>query len=323
MNKIILLIITLWVISVDAKKPQELEFASLETDYNNLIHDEKFKPFAKEQKQLAKLSVEALINKKVKRKNKQQALYLAKNNIAYARLVAEYQWTENEIDSERDKSQDLELQISRTEAKISRHEAEMSRMMLIAQQEEAQRAQKRANQAELVAQNSIEQAELSKQETQAAKRYAQAQAEEASLAKQEAELATQEAQSLRRKLNSIASEQTDKGLMMTLGDFMFDSGKASIKKAAADNFAKVVEFIDTYPDNQVSIEGHTDSSGSNQLNLKLSQKRADAVKNLLVQYGIDANRIETIGRGEELPVADNTTSAGKAKNRRVEIIILQ
>jgi outer membrane protein OmpA-like peptidoglycan-associated protein len=73
----------------------------------------------------------------------------------------------------------------------------------------------------------------------------------------------------------------------------------------------------------VRIEGHTDSSGSNQLNLKLSQLRADSVKALLIQNGILANQIESIGMGEDFPIADNTTNEGKAKNRRVEIIILQ
>ena len=111
--------------------------------------------------------------------------------------------------------------------------------------------------------------------------------------------------------------------MMTLGDFVFDSGKATIKSQAVENFSKVIEFINTYPDKKVRIEGHTDSTGSNKLNLKLSQYRADAVKALLVKNGIVASHIEAVGMGEDFPIAENTTKAGKAKNRRVEIIILQ
>ena len=110
---------------------------------------------------------------------------------------------------------------------------------------------------------------------------------------------------------------------MTLGDFVFDSGRSSIKKEASKNFTKVVSFINTYPKKKVRIEGHTDSSGSKALNLKLSQKRADAVKALLVKNGIKANRIEAVGLGEDFPVAENKTKVGKAKNRRVDIIILQ
>lgn len=306
----------------DAKKPQ-LDYVSLEKDYNNLIHDQKFIAFAKPEKQIAKRNVEALINNQVKRKNREQALYIAKHHIANARLMAEYQWIEAEIVKEQKIAHDYEVSISKAEAEIARHDAELARLMLIAQQEEAQRAIKRADQAELVAQNSIEQANLSKQETEAAKRYAQAQAEEAELAKQEAELAIEEAKSLRRKLNSIATEETDKGLMMTLGDFVFDSGRSTIKTGAVENFSKVVKFINTYPDKKVQIEGHTDSSGSNELNLKLSQKRADAVKVLLVKNGIQAELIEALGMGEEFPIADNASSVGKSKNRRVEIIILK
>ena len=304
-------------------KKKQLDYAGLETDYNNLISNKKYKQFAKPEKQIAKKSVELLINRKIKRKNREQALYQAKHNIAFARLVAEEQWIIHEINQEKSKAQQLEVAISKTQAELARHDAELARMMLIAQQEEAQRAYERANQAELSAQNSQNEAQLSKQETQAAKAYARAQAEEAELAKQETELALEEAQSLRKKLNSIATEKTDKGLMMTLGDFVFDSGKSSIKQDAIDNFSKVVEFINTYPNKKVRIEGHTDSSGSNELNLQLSQQRADAVKSLLIKNGIAANMINAVGMGEELPVAENTSKAGKAKNRRVEIIILQ
>lgn len=319
----LIIIFTLLISTHALAKRKQLDYAGLETDYNNLIFNKKYKAFAKAEKQIAKKSVEALINNKVKRKYKEQALYQAKHNIAYARLVAEEQWIINEIDKENNKAQKLEVAISKIQAELARHDAELARMMLIAQQEEAQRAYERATQAELLAKNSQDAAELSKQETQAAKAYAQAQAQEAELAKQEAELALEEAQSLRRKLNSIATEKTDKGLMMTLGDFVFASGKSTIKQEAIDNFSKVVAFINTYPNNKVRIEGHTDSSGSNELNLQLSQQRADAVKLLLVKNGIAAKMINAVGMGEELPVAENTTKAGKAKNRRVEIIILQ
>ncbi len=324
MKKIMLLVISLALFNhASAKRNKELDYASLEKDYNNLIHNPKYLKLATEEKRTAKLSVEALINNKVKRKEKEKAIYLAKHNIAFARLAAEEQWIKREISTEEAKAHEYEVAISKTEAEIARHEAEVSRMMLIAQQEEAQRAMQRADEAELVAQNSLSQVELAKQESEAAKRLAKAREEEAELAKQEAELALLEAQTLRKKLNSIATKKTDKGLMMTLGDFVFDSGRSSIKKEASKNFSKVVDFINTYPKKKVRIEGHTDSSGSKSLNLKLSQKRADAVKALLVQNGIDAKRIETVGLGEDFPVAKNSTKAGKAKNRRVEIIILK
>jgi outer membrane protein OmpA-like peptidoglycan-associated protein len=322
--KYFLLIVCLMFSSFSqAKRSKDVEFASLEKDYNNLVMNLKYKPYAKSAKQIAKLSVEALINRQVKKRDKDLAVYVARYNIAYARLVAEAEWTENEITLEKNKALTLQVAISKAEAQIARQDAEIARMMLIAQQEEAQRSKERADLAEIVAQNSLEQAAMSKKETEAANRYAQAQEEEADLAKQEAELAIEEIESLRRKLNSIATERTEKGLMMTLGDFVFDSGRSTIKQEAVDNFSKVVNFINTYPNNKVQIEGHTDSTGSNKLNLKLSQLRADAVKNLLIKNGIQAELISATGMGEELPIADNSSEAGKAKNRRVEIIILQ
>ncbi|MFK8013038.1 MAG: OmpA family protein [Marinicellaceae bacterium] len=320
---IVTIIILLYSVNIEARKSKNVEYASLEKDYNNLIQNEKYKAYAKKEKLIAKKSVSDLLNGKVKRKKREISLYLAKHNIAFARLVAEYQWIETQINAQEDKAIALELEISKTQAEIARHDAEIARMMLVAQQEEAQRAYERANQAEIEAQNSKDQQALLKQETEAAKRYAQAQAEEADLAKLEAELAMEEADSLRRKLNSIATKQTDKGLVMTLGDFVFDSGKATIKQEAVENFSKVVEFINSYPNKKVKIEGHTDSSGSNQLNLKLSQLRADAVKGLLIQNGILAAQMESVGMGEDFPIAENSTNDGKAKNRRVEIIILQ
>jgi outer membrane protein OmpA-like peptidoglycan-associated protein len=323
--KYLLILISLIFVSspIDARNTKNVDYAGLEKDYNNLIENEKYKPYAKLEKKIAKESASLLLNGKVKRKKRELALYLSKHNIAYARLVAEYQWIEDQIKTEQEIAHNFEVAISKTQAEIARHDAEIARMMLIAQQEEAQRANERANQAELETQNSKEQQAILQQETQAAKRYAKAQAEEAELAKQEAELALEEADSLRKKLNSIVTQKTDKGLMMTLGDFVFDSSKATIKQDAVDNFTKVVQFINTYPDNNVRIEGHTDSSGSNQLNLRLSQQRADAVKALLIKNGIKSNQIESIGMGEDFPIAENSSSAGKAKNRRVEIIILQ
>jgi outer membrane protein OmpA-like peptidoglycan-associated protein len=269
----------------------------------------------------AKKGIESLINGKVRKKEQPQVVYVTRQKIAYARLVSEFEWLEKQIELEKQNTQQLLFSISKTETEIARHEAEVARMMLIAQQEESERSKARAHYAELVAEDRLTQVELSKQEANAAKRYAKAQAEQAALSRQEAELALEEAGSLREKLESLKSRKTETGEMMTLGDFVFDSGKASIKQQAIDNFSKVLDFVAQYPNNNIRIEGHTDSSGSKKLNLKLSQLRANAVKQLMVENGIEESRIESVGMGESKPIADNSTSKGKAKNRRVDIII--
>lgn len=100
----------------------------------------------------------------------------------------------------------------------------------------------------------------------------------------------------------------------------FDSGKSTIKKESMPVVEQIIEMMNQAPDIQISIEGHTDSDGSNDSNLKLSQARAKSVVDAIVKGGIDKSRLSSTGFGEEKPIADNSTDEGKAKNRRVELI---
>lgn len=100
----------------------------------------------------------------------------------------------------------------------------------------------------------------------------------------------------------------------------FDSGKSTIKNESMPVVDQIIEMLNQAPDIQISIEGHTDSDGKNESNLKLSEARAKAVVQAITKGGIDAARLSSAGFGEEKPIADNTTDEGKAKNRRVELI---
>ena len=100
----------------------------------------------------------------------------------------------------------------------------------------------------------------------------------------------------------------------------FDSGKSTIKKASMPVVEQIIEMMNQAPDIQISVEGHTDSDGSNEANLKLSQARAKSVVEAIVKGGIDKSRLSSAGFGEEKPIADNSTEEGKAKNRRVELV---
>ena len=110
--------------------------------------------------------------------------------------------------------------------------------------------------------------------------------------------------------------------MLTVGDVLFAAGKADVGPGAQRSIDKLAEFLKTYPKRSVLIEGHSDNVGNEEFNIKLSQQRADAVRDLLVARGIAPQRIRTKGYGPKFPVVENDTAAGRQQNRRVEVVVL-
>jgi outer membrane protein OmpA-like peptidoglycan-associated protein len=135
--------------------------------------------------------------------------------------------------------------------------------------------------------------------------------------------ASSEAQSveLQRQIDELQAKDTDRGLVLTLGDVLFESGKADLKSGATGNLNKLIAFLNNYPTRTVMIEGHTDSVGGEDYNQGLSRRRAESVQSYLVGQGIDAARLTASGQGESAPVADNESATGRQQNRRVEVII--
>jgi outer membrane protein OmpA-like peptidoglycan-associated protein len=151
--------------------------------------------------------------------------------------------------------------------------------------------------------------------------------QEAEMAKQraaEAELAAaakaEEAQSAQEALAELQAQQTERGMVLTLSDVLFDTAAATLKPGAALTIDRIARFLEGNPQTRLIIEGHTDSRGSEAYNEELSQRRAQAVGDALVERGIQTNRFEVLGRGEGFPVANNGTAAGRQQNRRVEIV---
>ncbi|OPY89294.1 MAG: Outer membrane porin F precursor [Syntrophus sp. PtaU1.Bin208] len=126
-------------------------------------------------------------------------------------------------------------------------------------------------------------------------------------------LATSEAASVSREGNLLA--------VTFKGDVTFDTNSAEVRPGLYSEINRVAGVLTQYPETLIQVEGHTDSVGSDDYNMDLSKRRANAVKNLLVQRGVSENRIEVIGYGKTMPVATNTTEAGRQMNRRVEIKI--
>jgi outer membrane protein OmpA-like peptidoglycan-associated protein len=129
------------------------------------------------------------------------------------------------------------------------------------------------------------------------------------------------------QLRSLVTEitnlrETSRGIVISLSDILFDVNKATLKAGAAQNIARISTVLRQYPDKNISVEGHTDSDGSDAYNQDLSDRRAAAVREALVAGGVNAGLITSRGFGESQPVATNATPVGKQQNRRVEIVVL-
>ncbi|WP_426149980.1 OmpA family protein [Pseudomonas sp. DC3000-4b1] len=135
-----------------------------------------------------------------------------------------------------------------------------------------------------------------------------------------AQLAARDAQ-IKKLQDSLNAKQTDRGTLVTFGDVLFDLNKAELKPSGMTNIIQLAQFLRDNPERQVIIEGYTDSTGSDAYNQSLSQARATSVMAALVRQGIDPKRIVAQGYGKQYPVADNSSSAGRAQNRRVEVTI--
>ena len=150
--------------------------------------------------------------------------------------------------------------------------------------------------------------------------------EDAAAAKEEAARAQAASQALRmqllKQLNDVLqTSDTPRGLVVNMADVLFESGKYNLSNDAQLKLAKLSGIIQAHPGLNLAIEGHTDTTGSADFNLKLSQQRADTVRQFLISQGLSADTITSKGLGQDNPIADNATVAGRKLNRRVEIIV--
>jgi len=159
---------------------------------------------------------------------------------------------------------------------------------------------------------------------------AQADAEQSRLAAQQAQLSTQQAETEKAAMRTRLSEQlntilqtrdTARGLIVSMSDVLFDTGKYSLKPGAREKLAKVAGILLAYPGLDVAVGGYTDNVGGDAMNQKLSENRADSVRDYLVQQGVAANSVTARGFGNSLAVATNDNAAGRQQNRRVELVV--
>lgn len=166
-------------------------------------------------------------------------------------------------------------------------------------------------------------------EAERAKILADIKAHEAALAKSQADAKAREAEKakaelaqLMKELSELQGQLTDRGIVLTIGDVLFATGKSNLNASAQISMDKIATFLQEKPNRNLLVEGHTDNVGSDEYNQGLSEQRAASVKSALVKRGIASERIVTVGYSKKYPLASNDTAAGKQHNRRVEVIIL-
>ncbi|HEY0263184.1 MAG TPA: OmpA family protein [Granulicella sp.] len=235
----------------------------------------------------------------------------------------------NAMAIDQNKKGDRKMEITMARQAVQR--AEDARIISIRKQaDERQRnaelAKQKAQSDAQVAQLQAERAQLESERARAAQAQADAQrarAEaEAAAAQKSAANANEVREKLRAQLNSVlATSESARGLIVNMSDVLFDTGKYTLKPDTKISLAKVSGILAAYPSLKLQVEGYTDSVGSDEYNQKLSENRADAVRDFLVSQGVTEANMTATGYGKTHPVADNATAQGRSQNRRVNLVV--
>jgi outer membrane protein OmpA-like peptidoglycan-associated protein len=282
---------------------QDAEFDQAQAAYATANNDPKVAQAAPEQLRQASIALEQ--SKKLRKDGAPQAdvdhyAYLSIQQVAIAQ-----QLTAADAD----------------QAYIKQAGEQRNRVLLQASQQQTQQAQTRANDADARAQQSQQQA----QDANAQAQQAELQTAAATAAAATATAQTQQSQdqnaALQQQLADLNAKQTERGIVLTLGNVLFDTNKSGLKDGSTYSLDKLALFLRDNPNRHVMVEGYTDSTGNVDSNLDLSRRRADSVRSVLSDDGVNQQRIVTTGYGVQYPVATNDTMSGRQLNRRVEIVI--
>ena len=210
---------------------------------------------------------------------------------------------------ERAEAEKLKAELATAQEAQRRAEAEAARARAVAEQELARKAAEESRRREEEARQSAEMARKSAEQ-------ARLLAEQA--AREKAELRAR----LLQQFNAVLdTRDTERGLVVNMGDVLFDTGSFTLRQLAREKLARLSGIVLNYPGLKLEAEGHTDNVGGEAFNQKLSEQRAGAVRDYLLSQGIPAEQITSSGKAFSMPVADNKTAAGRQQNRRVELIV--
>ncbi len=214
-----------------------------------------------------------------------------------------------------------DAQYAREDASTARAAADSARAAAATARDDVTASQAEAAASRAEAARTRDEAAASQAQVAASRAEAARARDEAAASQAEVAAARAQSLELQRQIAELNARETDRGLVVTLGDVLFATGQSNLTGAAGPNLNKLAAFLDEYRDRTVLIEGHTDSVGSSDSNQLLSQRRAESVRTYLVGQGVAANRLTTSGLGQGSPVANNDTATGRQQNRRVEVII--
>lgn len=211
--------------------------------------------------------------------------HIARQRVAVARAVAERQVAEARV-------QQASVERERVRADVREREAKLARDRSVVAMEQAQQQQQQV----AAARSQLDMARTKAQETEEQNRR------------------------LQSELEQLQAKQTSRGIVVTLGDVLFDTGRAELRGGALRSIERLATVLRDHPERRVVIEGYTDAQGSESFNLDLAERRAESVRRALLAQDVPADRVDVRAFGEANPVASNDTPAGRQLNRRVEIV---
>ena len=240
--------------------------------------------------------------------------YVAKQQVAIARETAAQKEAELAVASAGRERDAVRLEARTKEARLAQADAANAQRQSEAAMRSADASQRNAEASRLSAQDARMRAAAEGQAARNAMIDAQ-------VARQQSLDAEGRAQQLEAQLRDLEAKKTERGLVITLGDVLFDTNQSQLRSGGVRSVRKLADFFSQYPQRTVMIEGFTDSVGGDSANQQLSERRADSVRTALVGMGVGSERITWRGYGEAYPIAGNDTPAGRQLNRRVEMVV--
>ncbi len=218
-------------------------------------------------------------------------------------------------------SRTLEADRARADAKNARSDATAAQAATSVAQNQTAAARSDADLARNDATAAQDQSAVARGDADVARTDANNARNQTDLARQDTAAARAETAELQRQIAELNGRNTDRGLVVTLGDVLFETGKSDLRGGTPDNLDRLAAFLKRYDTRTALVEGHTDNVGTESSNQSLSQRRASSVQSYLVNRGVNSSRISASGMGENSPIASNDTDTGRQQNRRVEVII--